>query len=572
MNNSSLRLLYRLLEGQSSVHQLSSKLSLSERRVQELTKNLRERRLISSRTDNSFEISSGLGGTLIRSLSNRYDLIKLLLDSSEQVMASVLFENDIVGIQRQTRLSYPTIRRALSRLMETGAVEFTEDRHEYRLKEGDHELSLFAKFLREQHETGRSEGGAEVVLSTSGKALMMLPKGIPGSGSLTAFSVFSQWGIELRTVRDYRIVPEQTIGPEDALVHALAFSKIRADYTDCLLFYLKNRDRLNYPKLRELASAFHVSDAVFDMEAFARANSPQAGERFLPENEIAEKAELYDIDLSIIRQETTYEDLIADLSRELRGSAHLRIFIFGGEAMRQRELKRATKDIDILLEEAAAFNLLRRIVIKLGYIEHTGTAGGGVPWKPYPRGVFVHKLLPTIDLFTMKIMGAFRMTPGMISRSVCKDIDNLAVCLLSNEDILLLKSITEREGDIYDMAILAGTPGFDWKIVLNELLNQERILNRHYCIPLMQAVEEIERRNGIKTAIHRVLVSHCLDAAILHILEIKGPLQIRDIVGVLEYPEYTVRRHSNGLFKKGQISKDPDGRYSIRIPEGRKEA
>ncbi len=564
MNTSSLKLLYQLLTGPSSVHQLSHILGLSERRVQELTKELRERGLLASKGDRSLEISSSLGGTLLRSLSSRYDLRKILLDAGEQVLASILSERDIVGIQRYTRLSYPTIRRALSRLMEAGAVQQIEEGGAFRLKEGDPELYTFVMFLREQHEAGKYEGSAEVVYSTPETVLKTIPKGDTASGSLTAFSAFSQWNIELRTVRDYRIFPELAIGPEDALVHALAFSKSRADYTDCLLFYLKNRNILKHSKLRELGRSFHVSDAVFDLETFARTGSPEVMERFLPENEIYEKAKLYDINLSAIREETPYEDFVADLSTELITAKPPSLFIFGGEAMRQKGLKRATKDIDIVLENVAAFSLLRSAILNLGYVERTNTTGNGAHRERFPRGVFVHDSLPTIDVFTKRILDAFSLTPSMISRSACRKSNNLSVCLLSNEDIFLLKSITEREGDLYDMAILAATPGFDWKVVLNELLRQEEKASRHFCLAVMQGVEEIERRNGIRTTIHRALESHCLDASILLMLEIKGPLRLNDMLGVLEYPEYTVRRHANGLVKAGKLSRDQEDRYSIK--------
>ena len=563
MNKSSISLLYELLKGPLSVHQLSSFLGLSERRVYELTKNLAEMGLISQGTDNRIEISRSLGGALIRSLSRRYDLTKVMVGSRTQVLASLLSENTVVGVQRYTQLSYPTIRRALSGLMEAGVVEHLEDRREYRLRQEEQELLMFIKYLREQSVIGRLEEGAEVVSSTPDGMLEIFPNGTTGSGSLTAFSVFSRWGIELRTVRDYRIIPEQTIGPEEALVHGLAFSKTRTDYTDCLLFYLKNRERISLSRLRELARAFRVSDAIFDIEAFARTNPPDAGERFLPQNEISEKAKLYDIDLTAIQQENPYVSLIEDLAKEL-AAAKLRLFVFGGEVMRQRGLKRSTKDIDILLEDTASFNLLSNAVVNLGYTEQTNVADRASYAKSFPRGVFVQKSLPTIDLFTKQIMGAFRLTTGMISRSECKVVGHLSVCLLSNEDILLLKSVTEREGDTYDMTMLAGQPGFNWKIVLNELLEQEAMTGKHFCLTVMQAVEEIERRNGIRTTIHRVLESHCVDAAILHILEIRGPLKLNDMVGVLEYPEYTIRRHANELFKLGKLSRDLVGRYSIK--------
>lgn len=563
MNKSSIGLLYGLIVSPLSVHQLSSLLGLSERRVYELIKDLSEMGFISSGAENRVEISRSLGGALIREISRRYDLTKVMVGSRTQVLVSLLSEVNVVGVQRYTRLSYPTIRRALSGLMEAGVVERDEVKHEYRLKQTDQELLMFIKYLREQTVAGSLEIGAEMVSSTPGGMLGIFPKGATGKGSLTAFSVFSRWGMELRTVRDYRIMPEQTIGPEEALIHGLAFSKTRPDYTDCLLFYLKNRESINVSRMRELAKIFRVSDVVFDIEVFARTSPPDAGKRFLPPNEISEKARLYDIDLATVQQDNPYGNFIEDLAKEL-GAAKLRLFIFGGEAMRQRELKRSTKDVDILLEDITSFNLLSKAIGNLGYMEQTSVGDSTSYVQSFPRAVFVQESLPTIDLFTKQIMSAFRLTTGMISRSECKFVGQLSICLLSDEDILLLKSVTEREGDIYDMVLLAAQPGFNWKVVLNELLAQEALGGRHYCLTLMQAVEEIERRNGIRTTIHRALESHCVDAAILHVLEIKGSLKPNEMIGVLGYPEYTIRRHAERLFKLGEIARDLDGRYSIK--------
>jgi hypothetical protein len=47
----------------------------------------------------------------------------------------------------------------------------------------------------------------------------------------------------------------------------------------------------------------------------------------------------------------------------------------------------------------------------------------------------------------------------------------LTVSRLSNEDMFLMKSMTERDRDLEDMALIART-GTDYKLVLNECMQQ----------------------------------------------------------------------------------------------------
>jgi hypothetical protein len=68
---------------------------------------------------------------------------------------------------------------------------------------------------------------------------------------------------------------------------------------------------------------------------------------------------------------------------------------------------------------------------------------------------------------------------------------------LSNEDIFLLKSITDREGDIYDMIELARAPNFRWNIVLEELYDQEHKSTGRFSLGLLDSLE-IQERTGIR--------------------------------------------------------------------------
>jgi len=65
-----------------------------------------------------------------------------------------------------------------------------------------------------------------------------------------------------------------------------------------------------------------------------------------------------------------------------------------------------------------------------------------------------------------------RVSPGMLARSTLHDrCGRLEIRRISPEDIFLFKSMTERIGDLDDMAVLSER-GLDWQVVLDERMDQ----------------------------------------------------------------------------------------------------
>lgn len=75
---------------------------------------------------------------------------------------------------------------------------------------------------------------------------------------------------------------------------------------------------------------------------------------------------------------------------------------------------------------------------------------------------------------------------------------------MSPEDIFLFKSVTERAGDLDDMALLAER-GLDWDIVLSECVRQSKdiILEAFVAVRL----QELEDAKGIASPIRTTLES-----------------------------------------------------------------
>ncbi len=145
------------------------------------------------------------------------------------------------------------------------------------------------------------------------------------------------------------------------------------------------------------------------------------------------------------------------------------LYVFGGAALLRRGLKSATKDIDLVVESNHEFIELQNALEKTGFSKK-------LPCKNYGHmnlsQIFQREDF-RIDLFEKEICGRFSLSAEMQKRAEKTiSLDRIAVYLLSNEDIFLLKTMTERDGDINDCIKLARETRLKWNIVLDELKNQ----------------------------------------------------------------------------------------------------
>ena len=82
----------------------------------------------------------------------------------------------------------------------------------------------------------------------------------------------------------------------------------------------------------------------------------------------------------------------------------------------------------------------------------------------------------------------------------------LTVSRLSNEDMFLMKSMTERDRDLEDMALIVRT-GIDYKLVLNECMQQSEKDQRGniWEASLYEKCEELKEKYGVDVPIRKKL-------------------------------------------------------------------
>lgn len=146
----------------------------------------------------------------------------------------------------------------------------------------------------------------------------------------------------------------------------------------------------------------------------------------------------------------------------------IRLYVIGGAALLRRELKDGTKDIDLVVNTQAEFKEFHIALEKLEF----KTKIPGREYKHMNISQIFQKDEFRIDLFDKKVCSKFSLTDGMIKRAEqTQNLEKLKIFHCSNEDLLLFKTMTERDGDIDDCIKIA-MQGIDWKIVLTELQEQ----------------------------------------------------------------------------------------------------
>jgi len=181
-------------------------------------------------------------------------------------------------------------------------------------------------------------------------------------------------------------------------------------------------------------------------------------------------------------------------------SEPLTVYLIGGGAMSLRDLKEATKDIDLVVPDGDAHGQLWSVLIDLGYAEVLSL-------DPDYRALGATSCVENddgcrLDIFNQQVANKLVLTDGMAERSEpFFDMDRLTVRLVSNEDIFLFKAIAGRDDDIEDMNMLVQA-GLDYDIVEAELDAQiGRLDDDQFATFANEALVELEERYGVTTPI-----------------------------------------------------------------------
>ncbi len=178
----------------------------------------------------------------------------------------------------------------------------------------------------------------------------------------------------------------------------------------------------------------------------------------------------------------------------------LTVYLIGGGAMSLRDLKGATKDIDLVVADSDAYGQLWAVLMGLGYTEVQSL---DADYRALGATSCVENAdRCRLDIFNQQVANKLVLTEGMRERSKSfLATDQLTVRLVSNEDIFLFKSVAGRDDDIEDMNMLVQT-GLDYDVVRGELEAQiDRLGDDQFATFVNEALVDLEEQYGVTTPI-----------------------------------------------------------------------
>lgn len=567
MNASSIQILMAVNGGTTNVDALKEIIGVKDWQFNSLINDLTKQGYV-IKDGKEIKFQEGPKAIIFRELAKKWDLEKLLHESNEKIISYLTEPISINAIETISGISRATIYRAISELESIGAIEKEGD--VLSLNNTDEKLSLFANTLKIEREQGDSKGNIEILFKGPSETLTKVPKGIGSEGVLTAYSIFGDYGIEYHTVYDYYIEQEKPITIGDVLIHSIVAAKEANDKTGLVMsivFYLKNKSKMDILNLREISKSFGVADIWTDIEGYLRGTEPKNAELFLPWNEFVEKAELYEISQDEYTLPSAYPSLFEEIGK--KSPQKLRLYLFGGENMRIKGLKPRTKDCDIIVENENDFNSLINVLKELGYEPVKKTKFSEEDRRIYPDEILVHsEKRSRIDLFTKNILKDLSLSSAMRDTADILDYDNVKIFLLRNEYVFLLKSVASREGDIQDMNTLvqknSSLPdkfqhgGFDWELIWNELVQQDpQRYNRNIAEVVLESLELLDQKTGIRAPFFEKLHRLTIDNQIRK--QIRGGKRLlKNIVSDLkggDLSEISIRNRIDALEREKNLEK-----------------
>lgn len=508
MNPSAIMLLKTVRDGISSPKEVMNTIGVKEWQFNNLVKELARQDYI-EKTDSVLTLKKNPKTILFKDVASKFDLIKLLHDSNELVLKNIVEPKTINEIQESTRLSLRTVQRAISELESIGAIKREENK--VGINRGYGPLYLFAENLRREG-IKNVEPYAEVIYQDHLRILKKVPKGKRVDGELTGFSLFTDYGIEYHTTYDYYIKQDAPLELADILIHAVLAASKEQDkqgITMAMIFYLRNKQKLDPLTIRRIAKDFKVSDVWVDIEGYLR-NTPIKNQNlFLPWQEFEEKVKLYSIGAENYILPVAYPDLFRDIGQKLAEKTEA--YLLGGENMRLKNLKPRTKDCDLVVSDETDFLAIVDALKSMGYESANKSRLSADDARINASDILEHRTRSRIDIFKQVVARKLALSEGMKKRAKLETHGNLILGILANEDVFLLKGVTLREGDIQDMARLAQSPGFNWQIVWDEMERQEKDRFERFSSILLTSLDYLHEQTGIRAPFHKKLVQRVLD-------------------------------------------------------------
>ena len=164
----------------------------------------------------------------------------------------------------------------------------------------------------------------------------------------------------------------------------------------------------------------------------------------------------------------------------------------GGNAMMFYNLKKSTKDVDLVFMNKDDLNKVKQALYNSGFKEKNDVT----IFKNYEvidkKPIMMEGKETRFDLFFEEII-CFRISETIIDRVRKKyEFGNLIIKIVSPEDIILLKSATERIKDREDAFEIIKNYNVKWNMIIEEAINQTKLDKPLFVVFLYEFLLELK--------------------------------------------------------------------------------
>jgi len=447
-----------------------------------------------------------------------------------------------------------TVYQHVNEIRETGAIAQTDDG--YTITDETLRSFLEARTRTTPFETEYRANGNRLVATSKDNV----------DGMLTAFSAFTRYGVEYHPAKTYAFQGNRSLALEDILIHAVVVAENKKQMAMAGVFYLTHRATLESNELWRLANRWDCVEKWADLLAYIDQREVHQDDLFLPWEEFIALANDYGVYPRGRHPEDSLRQGLEELGEQLETPAD--VYLLGGGNLILRGLKDSTKDVDLVVEAGQTFVAIAETLQELGYKERGDLEAAYTQLDP--SIVLEKEGFPRWDIFVEAVAGQLQLTEAMIERcDQSFEYGNLTVQLLSLTDIFLFKSITEREGDLEDVALIGKQADLDWEEIFEEIKTQEARTGQFFSFAVLDTLDILDERHDIVAPITERLVSYCLENALL--VSLKDPKTIEDLREEIDFPDHQIYNKLRQLEADGEITVDRSGRLNTyqRIESGK---
>jgi DNA-binding HxlR family transcriptional regulator len=543
MREAALRVVDCLRDRSYAVGELAEAIGKSQSWTSEVVGDLEDAHLV-ERTD-GVRLANTYEATLLAELLERYALEKVLTGTKEDVLVALLPGPKTIAELQQQGFAKSTLYQHLNEMQETGAIAHTDDGYAI----GDETLRSFleARTRTTPFETEYRANGDRLVATSKDDV----------DGTPTAFSAFTRYGVDYHPAKTYVYQGDRSLDLEDILIHAVTVAENTKQMAMAAVFYLTHRATLESNDLWRLANRWDCVETWADLFAYIDQRAVHQEELFLPWEEFVELANDYGVSPRDHHPADSLQRGLDELGNHLETTVDA--YLLGGGNLILRGLKDSTKDVDLVVEDGRTFVAIAESLQAMGYEERgdLDTAYNQLN----PSLVLEKDGFPRWDIFVETVAGQLQLTETMIERcDQSREYGTLHVHLLSLTDIFVFKSVTEREGDLEDVALLAQQADLDWDGIFEEIKTQEDRTGRLFSFAVLDTLDALDARYDIVAPITDRLVSYCLENALL--VSLDDPKTIEDLREELDFPDHRIYNKLRQLEEDGRITVERSGRLN----------